>query len=134
MRSFGSDQEYSYPIPYWFTASSKYIFHALSSIPKISSSGKSSLPSSPSTGFLAQKSNMMLPLIVFLSTYFRSNLANRINYLDSLPLNAGFSNKYFNGSILAITHVWKGRIMCLKFCTAHTRAKRNSSIGVYLVS
>ena len=54
VRSFKSTP---FPFPYWFTAPSKYIFHAPSSMSKISSSRKSSLPSSPSTGFLAQKSD-----------------------------------------------------------------------------
>ena len=73
---------------------------------------------------------MMLPLMVFLATYFKSNFANRINHLDSLPLNAGLSNKYFNGSIRSTTYIWKGRIMCLNFYTTHTRAKHDFSIGV----
>ena len=29
---------------------------------------------------------------------------------------------------------WKGRMICLNFCTTHTRAKRDFSMGVYLVS
>ena len=79
----------------------------------------------PSIGFSAQKSDMILPLIVFLATYFRSNSTNRINHLDSLPLKVVFSNKYFNGSIQATTHIWKGRIMCLDFSMTHTRAKHD---------
>ena len=122
------------PFPYWFTAPSKYIFHAPNSISKISSFRKSSLPSSPSTGFSAQKSDTILPLIVLLATHFKSNSARRINYLDSVPLKASFSNKYFNGSIRATTHIWKGRMIYLNFCTAHMRAKHDFSIGVYLVS
>ena len=51
--------------------------------------------------YISTKSNNALPLIVFLATYFKSNSANRINHLDNLPLKAGFSNRYFNGSILA---------------------------------
>ena len=131
--SLGLIKSTSIPFPYWFMAPSKYIFHACSSISKISSSRKSSLPSSP-FGFSAQKSDTILPLMVFLATYFKSNSSSRINHLDSFPLKAGFSNKYFNGSNLATTHIWKGRIMCLNFCTAHTRAKHNFSMGVYLIS
>ena len=115
-------------------APSKYIFHAPSSISKISTSRKAYLPSSPSTGFLAQKSDTILSLMVFLVTYFKLNSTSRINHLDSLPLKVGFSNKYFNGFIMATTHNWKGRIMCLYFCMAHIRAKHDFSIGVYLVS
>ena len=126
----------STPIPflYWFITPSKYISHALSSISKISSSEKSSLPSSPSMGFSTQKSNTILPLMVFLATYFKLNSTSRINHINSLPLKAGFSSNYFNGSIRATTHIWKGKIMCLNFCTAYTRAKRDFSMGVYLVS
>ena len=84
-------------------------------------------------GFSAQKSDTALHLMVFLATYFKSNSTNRINYLDNLPLKVGFSNKYFNGSILATTHIWNGRMMCLIFCPAHMRAKHDFSMGVYLV-
>ena len=90
------------PFPYWFTAPSKYIFHAPSSIPQISSSRKSSFPSSPFMGFSAQKTNTALPLIVFLFTYLKSNSDNRINHLNNHPLKASFSNRYFNGSILLL--------------------------------
>ena len=120
------------PFLYSFTAPSKYIFHALSSMSKMSSFEKSSLPYSPSTGFSTQKSNMTLPLIVFLAIYFKLNSTNRINHLDSLPLKVGFSNNYFNGSILAATYIWKGRIMCLNFCMNHMRAKHDFSMCVYL--
>ena len=118
--------------PYWFIAPSKYVFHAPSLMSKMSLSRKSSLPSSPSTEFSTQKSDTILPLIAFLTIYFKSNSTNKFNHLDSLPLKTGFSNKYFN--ILAITHIWKGRIMCLNFYMAHMRAKHDFSIGVYLVS
>ena len=86
------------PFPYWFMALSKYIFHVSNSTSKMSSSWKSSLPSSPSIGFLAQKFNMTLLLIVFLATYFKSNFVNKINHLDNLPLKVGSSKIYFNGS------------------------------------
>ena len=72
--------------------------------------------------------------MVFLAAYFKSNPASKINHLDSLSLKVGFLNKYFNESIQATTYIWKGRIMCLNFCTAHTRAKHDFSMGVYLVS
>ena len=85
------------PFPYRFTAPSKYIFHASSSMFNISSFGKSSLPPSHSTGFSAQKFDMALPLIVFLAAYSKSNLANRISHLDNLLIKVGFSNKYFRG-------------------------------------
>ena len=85
-------------------------------------------------GFSAQKFDMTLPLIVFLATYFKSNSFNKINHLDNLPLKSGFSNKYFKGSIMAIIYTWKGRMMCRNFCTGHTSAKYDFSIGVYLVS
>ena len=98
------------------------------------SSGKSSLSPSPFIGFSAQKSDVMLPLKVFLATYFKSNSTNRINYLDNLPLKSGFSNRYFNGSILATIHNWNGRMICLNFCIVHTRIKHDFSMGVYLVS
>ena len=127
----------STPIPflYWFTARSKYIFDAPSLMSKISSSGKSFFPFSLSMGFSAQKSYTTLPLMVILAIYFKSNFANRINHLDNLPLRAGFSNRNFNGSILAYIHTWKGgRTMCLSFCTAYTRVKHDFSMGVYLVS
>ena len=38
------------PFPYWFTSPSKYIFHALSLMSKMTSFGKSSLPYSLSMG------------------------------------------------------------------------------------
>ena len=85
-------------------------------------------------GILGTKSDTALPLIVFLAIYFKSNSANRINHLHNLPLKAGFSNGYFNGSILDIIHTWKGTMMYLNFCTAHTRAKHDFSMGVYLIS
>lgn len=124
------------PIPflYRFTAPLKYIFHASSSMFNISLFVKSSLPPSYSTGFSAQKSDMTLSLIVFPAAYFKSNSANRISHLDNLPIKAGFSKKYFRGSILATIHTWKGRITCLNFYMAHTRAKKDFSIGVYLFS
>ena len=118
MGSIGGDQKYSYPIPILVHSS------------KMSSSGKSSFPSSPSIGFSAQKLDTVLPLIIFLATYFKSNSANRINHLYSLPLKAGFSNKYFNGAIMATTHTWNDRMMCLNFCTAHTSTKHDFSTGV----
>ena len=85
-------------------------------------------------GFSAKKSNITLPLIVFLATYFKLNSANRINHVDNLPFKADFSNRYFNGSILVTIHIWNGRMMCLNFYTAHTSAKHDFSMGVYLVS
>ena len=85
-------------------------------------------------GFSAQKFDMAQPLMVFLAIYFRSNSTKRINHLDNLPLNAGFSNGYFRGSILATIHTWNGRMTCLSFYTAHTNAKEDFSLGVYLVS
>ena len=130
----GGDQKYSYPIPYWLTAPSKYNFHALNSISKISSSGKSSFPSSHTMGFLAQKFDTTLLLIIFLATYFKSNSANNIDHLNNLSLKAGFSKRYFNGSILATTQIWNGRMMCLNFYMAHMSAKHDFFIGVYLVS
>ena len=122
------------PLPYQFTAPLKNIFHAPSSMSKISLSRKSSLPSSPSTGFSTQKFDTTLPLIVFLTAYFKSNYTNKINHLDILSLKAGYSNRYFNRSILATIHIWKGRIMCLNFCSGHMSAKHDFSMGVYLVS
>ena len=130
----GVTKSISIPFPYWLTAPSKYIFHVLNLTSKLSSSGKSSLPSSPSIGFSTQKSNTTPPLIVFLATYFKSNYANKINHLDNLPLKAGFSKRYFNGSILATTHIWKGKMICLNLCMAQTSAKHDFSMGVYLVS
>ena len=121
------------PFPYWFITSSKYIFYVPSSISKMSSSGKSSLPLSPSIGFSAQKSDSALPFMVFLAIYFKSNSSNRINHLHNLPLKVGFSNRYFNGSILATIHTWNGKMICLSFCIAHTRAKHDFSMGVYLI-
>ena len=47
----------------------------------------------------------------FLAIYFKSNSANKINHLDNLPFKVGFSKRYFNGSILATTHIWKGKMM-----------------------
>ena len=99
----------------------------------MSSSRKSYLPFSPSIGFLAQKFDTMLHLIVFVATYFKSNSVNKINHLDNLPLKAGFSKRYFNGSIIATTHIWKGMMICLNFCTAQTSAKYYFSMEVYLL-
>ena len=114
-------------------SSVKVHFHALNSTPKMSSFGKSS-PSSPSIGFLTQKSDTIFPLLVFLATYFKSNYASKINHLDNLPLKVGFSKRYFNGSILATTHIWKDKTICLNFYIAQTSAKHDFSMGVYLVS
>ena len=86
----GVIKSFPIPFPYWFTAPSKHIFHSPSSMSKISSSKKYSLPSFPFIGFLTQKSDMALPLMVFLANYFKSNSTNRINHLDSLPLKEGF--------------------------------------------
>ena len=118
---------------YWFTALSKYIFHVPNSTSNMSSSEKSSLPSFPFIGFSAQKSYTTLPLIIFLAIYYKSNSANKINHLDNLPFKVGFSKRYFNGSILATTHIWKGKMICLNFCTAQASAKHEFSLGVYQV-
>lgn len=72
--------------------------------------------------------------MVFLAIYLKLNLANKINHLDNLPLKAGFSNKYSKGSILATIHTWNGRMLCLNFCTTHTKAKQDFSMDVYLFS
>ena len=121
------------PFPYWFVALSNYIFHVPNSTLKMSLSKNSSLPSSLFIGFLAQKADMTLPLIALLATYFKSNSASKVNHLDNLPLKVRFSKRYFNGSILATTHIWKGTMICLNFCTAQTSAKHDFSVGVYLV-
>jgi len=141
MRSLGSDQEYSYSIPILVyncqsTSSMSLTQHKKcpNSTSKMSSFGKSSLPSSPSIGFSAQKFDTILPLIVFLATYFKSNFANKVNHLENLPLKASFSKRYFNGSILTTTYIWKSKTICLNFYTAQTSAKNEFSIGMYLVS
>ena len=88
----------------------------------------------PLYGILGTKSDVTLPLIVFLATYFKSNSTNKISHLNNLPLKASFSKRYFSGSIFATTHIWKGKMICLNFYAVQTSAKHEFSIEVYLVS
>ena len=134
MRSIRGDQKYSYPIPILVHDPSKYIFLVPSSMSKISSSGKSSLPSFPSMGFSAQISYVTLTLIVFLATYF--NQTSLIGSTISIIFHSNWVSQIGTsmGPFQLLSISKNGRMMCLNFYTSHISAKHEFSMGVYLVS
>ena len=93
MISIGGDQKYSYPFLYWFMAPLKYIFNTLVRCPKYRHLENPLFHHLVLLGSW-HKSNIVLPLIFFWDTYYKSNSVNRINHLDNLPFKAGFSNSY----------------------------------------
>ena len=86
----GGNQQYSYPISLLVHSSIEihlpcskfYVYYALI--------GKVFLTTFSFHRVLDTKVRYALHLMVFLATYLKSNLANKINCLDSLPLKAGF--------------------------------------------